>query len=153
MRFLVLSIVSLVALASMSPAALASKPRRSLRIACVRVGNRLQCRRKAAPTLRLCPTDKRQLCVLPKGDQLQVKGWEVRANASGQITWQAPIRRASHYQVKIFGHGVTVEQIVDVAKLDVSGLLQPRNAYQVEITAYQGGKVITQTQQVVNLPE
>lgn len=141
-------VMSLISLITVAPEAMA-KPK-PMRIACVRVGDRLSCRRKAAPpVLRLCPHNPQMLCVVPKGDVPLRRSLSVAPQAN-QISWQ-PVASATHYAVSVSGYDVNWQQTTAAATVDLGDMLQPGNAYTVDLTAYRGDAVVGELTEVVNV--
>jgi hypothetical protein len=147
MRTLPLLMLSFVFSIVLSSEALANKP--GTKLVCVKVGNSVKCSRKPAPSVRRCPKNTAQLCVLPKGEE-QV-AWKISSKAR-EVVWEAPVSEVSHYDVSISGHGVEIQQRVKVSALQLGNLL-PGNAYKIEIIAYRNGEKVASTQQAINIVE
>jgi hypothetical protein len=145
MRFIPLLLLSFTLSIALSPEALANKP--GTKLVCVKVGNSVKCSRKPVPPVRRCPKNTAQLCVLPKGDEQLA--WKIDVRAQG-VVWEAPVSEVSHYDVRISGHGVEIQQRVKTSALQIGNLI-PGNAYKIEIIAYRNGEKVASTQQAINI--
>jgi hypothetical protein len=130
-----------------SSGALANKP--ATKLVCVKVGDSVKCSRKPTPPVRRCPKNTAQLCVLPKGEEQLA--WKISAKAR-EVVWEAPVSEVSHYDVRISGHGVEIQQRVKASALQIGNLL-PGNAYKIEIIAYRNGEKVASIQQAINITD